>query len=102
MRVGYDRPMPFWADAFVTVVLPRHVYAPFMGARSREAPANLKACETIAEHCTQYHADDAEYYDQLHYWTTPTKECLDGRTDVECKDYSEWVSAWTEIVLPNS
>jgi putative spermidine/putrescine transport system substrate-binding protein len=62
-----------------------------------EAPANLKACESIAEHCTTYHADDAAYYDQLHYWTTPTKECLDGRTDVECKDYSEWVSAWTEI-----
>lgn len=62
-----------------------------------EAPANLKACESIAEHCTQYHADDATYYDQLHYWTTPTKECLDGRTDVECKDYSEWVAAWTEI-----
>lgn len=62
-----------------------------------EAPANLKACESIADHCEQYHADDADYYDQLHYWTTPTKECLDGRTDVECKDYSEWVSAWTEI-----
>lgn len=62
-----------------------------------EAPANLKACESIADHCEQYHADDPAYYGQLHYWTTPTKECLDGRTDVECKDYSEWVSAWTEI-----
>ena len=56
-----------------------------------EAPANLAACETVAEHCEQYHAEDAEYYEQLHYWTTPTKECLDGRTDVECKDYAEWV-----------
>jgi putative spermidine/putrescine transport system substrate-binding protein len=62
-----------------------------------EAPANLKACDSIAEHCTTYHADDQAYYDQLHYWTTPTKACLDGRTDVECKDYSEWVAAWTEI-----
>jgi putative spermidine/putrescine transport system substrate-binding protein len=62
-----------------------------------EAPANLAACEEIADHCEQYHADDASYYDQLHYWTTPTKECLDGRTDVECKDYAEWVEAWTEV-----
>ncbi|MCU1379559.1 MAG: extracellular solute-binding protein family 1 [Acidimicrobiales bacterium] len=62
-----------------------------------EAPANLKACDSIAEHCQTYHADDKAYYDQLHYWTTPTKKCLDGRTDVECKDYSEWVAAWTEI-----
>ena len=44
-----------------------------------------------------YHTDDAAYYEQLAYWTTPTKECLDGRTDVECKDYSEWVAAWTEV-----
>jgi putative spermidine/putrescine transport system substrate-binding protein len=49
-----------------------------------EAPANLKACDSIAEHCTQYHADDAAYYDQLHYWTTPTKACLYGRTVDEC------------------
>jgi len=62
-----------------------------------EAPANLAACEGIADHCEAYHADDAEYYDQLHYWTTPTKECLDGRTDVECKDYADWVAAWTEV-----
>ncbi len=62
-----------------------------------EAPANLATCTEIADHCEQYHADDAEYYDQLHYWTTPTKECLDGRTDVECKDYAEWVAAWTEV-----
>ena len=62
-----------------------------------EAPANLAACSTIAEHCATYHADDTAYYDQLAYWTTPTKACLDGRTDVECKDYAEWVAAWTEV-----
>ena len=30
------------------------------------------------------------------YWTTPTKDCGDDRGAV-CKDYSEWVQAWTEI-----
>lgn len=64
-----------------------------------EAPANLAACDEpdMAEHCTAYHADDQAYYEQLWYWTTPTKACLDGRTDVECKDYAEWVAAWTEV-----
>lgn len=62
-----------------------------------EAPANLKACADQADHCAAYFAEDESYYDQLHYWTTPTKECLDGRTDVDCKDYSEWVAAWDEI-----
>ena len=68
-----------------------------------QAPANLAACaETLegvdmAQHCVDYHADDQAYYDQLWYWTTPTKACLDGRTDVDCKDYAEWTSAWTEV-----
>jgi putative spermidine/putrescine transport system substrate-binding protein len=64
-----------------------------------EAPANEKACEMTSDpnHCDIYHAGDAEYASQIHYWTTPIEECLDGRTDVECTDYSEWTQAWTEI-----
>ena len=33
---------------------------------------------------------------QVAYWTTPVKDCGDDRGEV-CKDYSEWVQAWTEI-----
>jgi putative spermidine/putrescine transport system substrate-binding protein len=62
-----------------------------------EAPANLAACADMGDHCDLYHADDEAYYSQLYYWTTPTTTCLDGRTDVECKDYAAWTSAWTEI-----
>jgi putative spermidine/putrescine transport system substrate-binding protein len=64
-----------------------------------EAPANLATCdlEGLAEFCDQYHADDQSFYEQLHYWTTPTAQCLDGRTDVTCKDYAAWAAAWTEI-----
>jgi putative spermidine/putrescine transport system substrate-binding protein len=63
-----------------------------------EAPSNAKACaETSAkDHCEIYHADDEAYFDQIAYWTTPTKECGDDRGAV-CKDYSEWVAAWTEV-----
>ena len=39
---------------------------------------------------------DKEYFSQVAYWTTLTKDCGDDRGDV-CKDYSEWVQAWTEI-----
>ncbi len=65
-----------------------------------EAPANLKACEEsddLGAHCEQYGANDESFYGRLHYWTTPTKECLDGRTDVECTDYQEWTRAWDEV-----
>jgi putative spermidine/putrescine transport system substrate-binding protein len=63
-----------------------------------EAPANTKACDLTTEgFCDSYHATDADYAAQIHYWTTPIEECLDGRTDVKCTDYGDWTQAWTEI-----
>jgi putative spermidine/putrescine transport system substrate-binding protein len=64
-----------------------------------EAPANLKACDNTEDpsFCETYHADDPTYYEQLHYWTTPTAKCLDGRTNVKCVPYKEWTAAWDEI-----
>ena len=63
-----------------------------------EAPANAKACDLpdAAEHCEAFHAGDEAYFDQIYYWSTPVAECGDDRGAV-CKDYSEWVKAWTEI-----
>jgi putative spermidine/putrescine transport system substrate-binding protein len=63
-----------------------------------EAPANQKSCAltTVKDHCKTFHADDEAFFDQVAYWTTPRKECGDDRGAV-CKDYSEWVQAWTEI-----
>jgi len=63
-----------------------------------EAPSNEKACaETAAkDHCDIFHAEDEDYFSKVAYWTTPTKQCGDDR-GATCKDYSEWVQAWTEI-----
>jgi putative spermidine/putrescine transport system substrate-binding protein len=64
-----------------------------------EAPANPKACTLTSDQtfCDTYHAQDAAYAAQIHYWTTPISQCLDGRTDVKCTDYGDWTTAWTEI-----
>lgn len=64
-----------------------------------EAPANSKACELTAdpEHCTNYHAADPAYWEDVYYWNTPTEACLDGRTDVKCVPYAEWSKAWSEL-----
>src|SRR3954447_6683473 len=64
-----------------------------------EAPANPKACDLTVDKtfCDTYHAGDEAYADQIHYWTTPIEQCLDGRTDVTCTTYQEWTQAWTEI-----
>jgi len=63
-----------------------------------EAPANAKSCDLTAvpDHCKIFHADDEKFFDRVEYWTTPRAACGDDRGDT-CKDYSEWVKAWTEI-----
>jgi putative spermidine/putrescine transport system substrate-binding protein len=61
-----------------------------------EAPSSDAACE-FREDCEAYHAGDADYASKIWYWSTPIAECLDGRTDVECTDYSAWTTAWSEI-----
>jgi len=64
-----------------------------------EAPSNSKSCalSTVEGHCDLYHATDEAYWDKVWYWSTPETTCLDGRTDVKCKGFDEWINAWTEI-----
>ena len=33
---------------------------------------------------------------QIHYWTTPQKQCVDGSGD-NCTAYDEWVDKWQQI-----
>jgi putative spermidine/putrescine transport system substrate-binding protein len=79
-----------------------HIISPEANAKVAEyfgeAPSNSKSCALTAdkEHCKTFHADDEAYFDKVSYWTTPVKECGDSRGAV-CKDYSEWVSAWTAV-----
>jgi len=49
VRVSFKKPTPFWADAFVSsrgMIIPKHLFEPFKGDKSREAPANLKPVGT--------------------------------------------------------
>jgi len=64
-----------------------------------EAPSNAVACtlEGMAEHCATFHAEEDDYWTDVWYWTTATEQCLDGRNDVACVGYTEWVNAWTAL-----
>ena len=79
-----------------------HIISPKANAQVAEwfgeAPSNRKSCALTAvkDHCKVFHADDQAYFDKVAFWTTPRKDCGDGRGAV-CKDYSDWVQAWTEI-----
>ena len=47
--VKFKQPTPFWADTFVGwagAILPRHLFGDYVGAKSREAPTNLKPVGT--------------------------------------------------------
>ena len=63
-----------------------------------EAPAQTKACEhtTQKDFCDIFHATDEKFASQLHYWTTPQKQCVDGSGD-NCTTYDEWVDKWQQI-----
>jgi putative spermidine/putrescine transport system substrate-binding protein len=102
-----------WSDTWMVAAKPQHpncayrwmnyIVSPTVNAQVAEwfgeAPANRLSCDQTADkqHCTTYHAADEPYWSKVFYWTTPLAQCLDGRTDVKCKDYSAWTQAWTEI-----
>ena len=49
VRVVFAKPTPFWADAFVGtrgMLIPKHLFADYIGAKSRDAPTNLKPVGT--------------------------------------------------------
>src|SRR6266699_3906356 len=49
VRLTFAKPTPFWADAFVGtygMIIPKHLFADYVGAKSRDAPTNLKPVGT--------------------------------------------------------
>ena len=82
IKVVFKDPTPFWADPFVGVVgmmIPKHIFADYKGAKSREAPANLKPVGTgpykfvefkpgdilLGERNTAYHVANQPQFDTL-------------------------------------
>ena len=82
VRVIYPKPTPFWAEALVGsfgMILPQHVFGDFIGAKSRENPANVKPVGTgpykfvdfkpgdmlRAEANTNYHVPNQPFFDAL-------------------------------------
>ena len=82
VRVEFPKPTPFWSEPLTGIVgciLPKHVFEPYMGAKSRENPANLKPVGTgpykltdfkpgdllRAEANKNYHIANQPYFDSL-------------------------------------
>jgi putative spermidine/putrescine transport system substrate-binding protein len=81
-----------------------HIVSPEVNAQVAswfgEAPGNSKACalsKADQENCDTFYAEDDNFWKDVWYWQTPEVTCVDGRTDVQCKGFDDWVKAWTEI-----
>ena len=84
--------MYMWMDWVVEPKVNAEI-AEFFG----EAPAQSLACEQTAEKdfCAKYHAENPAFWKRVYYWETPVTDCGNGSSD--CKDYNDWVQAWTSI-----
>src|SRR6266851_8945638 len=82
VRVLFKKPTPFWADAFVGtrgMIIPKHLFEPFKGDKSRDAPTNLKPVGTGAyrfkdfkpgdivkgERNPNYHVENRPHFDTI-------------------------------------
>jgi peptide/nickel transport system substrate-binding protein len=81
-KLTFAKPVAYWAQPFcggTGQIVPKHVFEPFKGAKSREAPANLKPVGTgpyrvvdfkpgdaiRAELNPNYHVANRPFFDQL-------------------------------------
>ncbi|HTN48313.1 MAG TPA: peptide ABC transporter substrate-binding protein [Burkholderiaceae bacterium] len=46
VRFVFDKPSPVWTRSANQQLIPQHLFAPYLGAKSREAPQNLKPIGT--------------------------------------------------------
>jgi peptide/nickel transport system substrate-binding protein len=80
--VKFPQPTPFWADAFVASagsIIPQHLFADYIGDKSRDAPTNLKPVGTgpykfkdfkpgdmvAGVINTAYHMENRPYFDAI-------------------------------------
>jgi len=83
VRIDYPRPTPFWAEALVGsvgLILPKHVFEGFMGAKSRENPANIRPVGTGPYKIVDFKPGDslrAEAYGGYHIPNQPFFDTLE-------------------------
>ena len=82
VKITFSKPTPFWADAFCGyygMIIPKHLFAEFIGGKSRDAPTNLKPVGTgpykyvdfkpgdlvKAEINTDYHIANQPHFDSV-------------------------------------
>ena len=86
----FTKPLAVWETPFINLIIPRHRFEPYRGAKSREAPENLKPLGTGPFRCLDFVPNDrlrAERNPTYHVAGQP------GFATVEIKGGGDAVSA---------
>src|SRR6478672_62871 len=93
VKLTFNKPQPFWADPFCGTrgaILPRHVFESFKGAKSREAPANLKPVGTGAYRIIDFKPGDIVRGEAFSAYHVPNRPFFDA---IEMKGGGDAASA---------
>jgi peptide/nickel transport system substrate-binding protein len=93
VKLVFTKPQPFWADAFCGprgMLIPKHVFESYRGAKSREAPANLKPVGTGAYRFVDFKPGDVVRAEANPAYHVPNRPFFDT---LEMKGGGDAVSA---------
>ncbi|NRF65434.1 peptide ABC transporter substrate-binding protein [Aquincola sp. S2] len=84
VRVVFDKPSPFWPGQYSQVMLiPKHLFGPYIGARSREAPHNNRPVGTGAYSFVEFQPGDllrAAIYAKYHLPLRPHFDAIEMKS----------------------
>jgi peptide/nickel transport system substrate-binding protein len=98
IRVSFAKPTPFWASPFVGqfgMVIPKHLFEPYKGANSREAPANLKPVGTGPYRFVEFKPGDLVKGERNPSYHLPNRPYFDT---IEMKGGGDAVSAARAVI----
>src|SRR2546426_117684 len=92
VKIRFKSPMPFWADPFCgrRAIIPKHLFEPYKGEKSREAPTNLKPVGTGPYRCVDFKPGDAIHAELNPTYHVPNRPFFDT---LELKGGGDAVSA---------
>jgi peptide/nickel transport system substrate-binding protein len=93
VRILFDKPTPYWSDAFVGTVgmiLPKHLFGAYAGAKSREAPQNLAPVGTGPYRFLEFRPGDIVRGERNPTYHLPNRPYFDS---IEMKGGGDAVSA---------
>jgi peptide/nickel transport system substrate-binding protein len=98
VRIRFERPTPFWADAFAGftgMIIPKHAFEPYKGANSRDAPANLRPVGTGPYRFVDFKPGDLVRGERNPSYHVPNRPYFDA---IEVKGGGDAVSAARAVI----